>query len=266
MENIATYTTSGSSYNLKIKTDVTISQVKKGNASLGNGYSANSKTIFVIGDHNDNYKAYTGISNVPDVDSVGAGGVMVAYVKTGEKVAKFVAVTNAKTSDGDTEGIYILGKTPSAKKDSNDDTIYVTQAYVNGVYVAELELDGYTKSDGNVPRGYYGGVTTSGSNVVDWSDLQAAQSNGADFTKSTWYDSGSYVTDCGDGIISSQNHSNALTYDGDTVVIIVDGTKEMDAGDIDEVVCVDGDPAASDVVVLVPDDDNEHADYVFIIR
>ena len=266
LENIATYTTSGSSYNLKMKTDVTISQVKKGNASLGNGYSANSKTIFVIGDHNDNYKAYTGISNVPDVDSVGTGGVMVAYVKTGEKVAKFVAVTNAKTSDGDTEGIYILGKTPSAKKDSNDDTIYVTQAYVNGVYVAELELDGYTKSDGNVPRGYYGGVTTSGSNVVDWSDLQAAQSNGADFTKSTWYDSGSYVTDCGDGIISSQNHSNALTYDGDTVVIIVDGTKEMDAGDIDEVVCVDGDPAASDVVVLVPDDDNEHADYVFIIR
>ena len=50
------------------------------------------------------------------------------------------------------------------------------------------------------------------------------------------------------------------------MVIIVDGTKEMAPGDIDEVICVDGAPSDSDVVVIVPDDDNEHADYVFIIR
>ena len=266
LHQIATYTKSGSSYNIKLKKTVAIEQVKKGNAKLSGNYSANSKTIFVIGDHNDNYKAYTGISNVPDVDSVGTNGVKVAYVKDKETVAKFVAVTKAKTSDGDTEGIYILGKTPSAKKNSSDDTIYVTQAYVNGKYVAELELDGYDKVDGEVSRGYYGGVTTSGSNVVDWHDLLNAKKNGADYNQDDWYDFGSYVTDCGDGIISSQNHKTALTYDKDTVVIIVDGTKEMAPGDIDEVICVDGAPSDSDVVVIVPDDDNEHADYVFIIR
>ena len=244
---IVTYTKTGEKYNITVKDNTKITQIEKNKASLG-GATANSKTIFVIGDKNDNYKVYTGISNVPDVTS----SSLYCYAKSG--VAKFVVALNATTSDGDTNGIYILGKTASAKKDG-DDTIYVVEAYVNDEYVAELELDGYTKGE-TITRGYYAGVSTSGGNTVDWDDIKKATP-----------DSGSAVTDFGDGIISSETTS-ALTYDKDTIVIIVDGTKHIEGGDIDEIVYVEDDTDASSKVVLVEGtgSDEGHADYVFIIR
>ena len=248
---IATYTKTGEKYNITTdhEKDVEITQIQKNKANLG-GATANSKTIFVIGDKNDNYKVYTGIANVPNVTNKDAD--LYCYAKSG--VAKFVVALNATTSDGDTNGIYILGKTASAKKDG-DDTIYVVEAYVNDEYVAELELDGYTKGE-TITRGYYAGVSTSGGNTVDWDDIKKATP-----------DSGSAVTDFGDGIISSETTS-ALTYDKDTIVIIVDGTKHVEGGDIDEIVYVEDDTDASSKVVLVEGtgSDEGHADYVFIIR
>ena len=247
---IVTYTKTGEKYNITVKDNTKITQIEKNKASLG-GATANSKTIFVIGDKNDNYKVYTGIANVPDVTS----SSLYCYAKSG--VAKFVVALNATTSDGDTNGIYILGKTASAKKDG-DDTIYVVEAYVNDKYVAELELDGYTKGE-TITRGYYKGVSTSGGNTVDWGDLTNAYEDGD-------YNAGSAVIDFGNGIIASNSHPDALTYDDDTIVIIVDGTSQVDGGSIDEIVYVEDDEDASDVVVLVPDDDDAHADYIFIIR
>ena len=245
---IVTYTKTGEKYNITVKDDTKITQIQKNKANLG-GATANSKTIFVIGDKNDNYKVYTGIANVPNVTNKDAK--LYCYAKSG--VAKFVVALSATTSDGDTNGIYILGKTASAKKDG-DDTIYVVEAYVNDKYVAELELDGYTKGE-TITRGYYKGVSTSGGNTVDWGDI-----------KKTTPDSGSAVTDFGDGIIN--NGKGALTYDKDTTVIIVDGTKHIEGGDIDEIVYVKGDTNASSKVVLVEGtgSDEGHADYVFIIR
>ncbi|ALP95404.1 S-layer homology domain-containing protein [Intestinimonas butyriciproducens] len=245
---IVTYTKTGEKYNITVKDNTNITQIQKNKASLG-GATANSKTIFVIGDKNDNYKVYTGISNVPNVTNKDAK--LYCYAKSG--VAKFVVALSATTSDGDTNGIYILGKTASAKKDG-DDTIYVVEAYVNDEYVAELELDGYTKGE-TITRGYYKGVSTSGGNTVDWDDIKKATP-----------DSGSAVTDFGDGIIN--NGKGALTYDKDTTVIIVDGTKHVEGGDIDEIVYVKGDTDASSKVVLVEGtgSDEGHADYVFIIR
>ena len=247
---IVTYTKTGEKYNITVKDDTKITQIQKNKANLG-GATANSKTIFVIGDKNDNYKVYTGIANVPDVTS----SSLYCYAKSG--VAKFVVALNATTSDGDTNGIYILGKTASAKKDG-DDTIYVVEAYVNDKYVAELELDGYTKGE-TITRGYYKDVNTSGGTTVDWGDLTNAYEDGD-------YDAGSAVIDFGNGIIASNSHPDALTYDDDTIVIIVDGTSQVDGGSIDEIVYVEDDEDASDVVVLVPDDDDAHADYIFIIR
>ena len=155
---IVTYTKTGEKYNITVKDNTKITQIEKNKASLG-GATANSKTIFVIGDKNDNYKVYTGIANVPDVTS----SSLYCYAPSG--VAKFVVALNATTSDGDTNGIYILGKTASAKKDG-DDTIYVVEAYVNDEYVAELELDNYTKGE-TIHRGYYKDVNTSGGTTVD---------------------------------------------------------------------------------------------------
>lgn len=243
---IVTYTKTGEKYNITVKDDTKITQIQKNKANLG-GATANSKTIFVIGDKNDNYKVYTGIANVPNVTNKDAK--LYCYAKSG--VAKFVVALSATTSDGDTNGIYILGKTASAKKDG-DDTIYVVEAYVNDKYVAELELDGYTKGE-TITRGYYKDVSTSGGNTVDFSKLDPKK-----------VDAGSAVTDFGDGIIN--NGKGALTYDKDTTVIIVDGTSQVDGGSIDEIVYVEDDEDASDVVVLVPDDDDAHADYIFIIR
>ena len=249
---IVTYTKTGEKYNITVKDDTKITQIQKNKANLG-GATANSKTIFVIGDKNDNYKVYTGIANVPNVTNKDAK--LYCYAKSG--VAKFVVALSATTSDGDTNGIYILGKTASAKKDG-DDTIYVVEAYVNDKYVAELELDGYTKGE-TITRGYYKDVSTSGGNTVDWGDLTNAYEDGD-------YDAGSAVIDFGNGIIASNSHPDALTYDDDTIVIIVDGTSQVDGGSIDEIVYVEDDEDASDVVVLVPDDDDAHADYIFIIR
>lgn len=249
---IVTYTKTGEKYNITVKDDTKITQIQKNKANLG-GATANSKTIFVIGDKNDNYKVYTGISNVPNVTNKDAK--LYCYAKSG--VAKFVVALSATTSDGDTNGIYILGKTASAKKDG-DDTIYVVEAYVNDKYVAELELDNYTKGE-TIHRGYYKDVNTSGGTTVDWGDLTNAYEDGD-------YDAGSAVIDFGNGIIASNSHPDALTYDDDTIVIIVDGTSQVDGGSIDEIVYVEDDEDASDVVVLVPDDDDAHADYIFIIR
>ena len=249
---IVTYTKTGEKYNITVKDDTKITQIQKNKANLG-GATANSKTIFVIGDKNDNYKVYTGIANVPNVTNKDAK--LYCYAKSG--VAKFVVALNATTSDGDTNGIYILGKTASAKKDG-DDTIYVVEAYVNDEYVAELELDNYTKGE-TIHRGYYKDVNTSGGTTVDWGDLTNAYEDGD-------YDAGSAVIDFGNGIIASNSHPDALTYDDDTIVIIVDGTSQVDGGSIDEIVYVEDDEDASDVVVLVPDDDDAHADYIFIIR
>ena len=251
---IVTYTKTGEKYNITVKDDTKITQIQKNKANLG-GATANSKTIFVIGDKNDNYKVYTGISNVPNVTNKDAK--LYCYAKSG--VAKFVVALNATTSDGDTNGIYILGKTASAKKDG-DDTIYVVEAYVNDKYVAELELDGYTKGE-TITRGYYKDVNTSGGTTVDWGDLTNAYEDGD-------YDAGSAVIDFGNGIIASNSHPDALTYDDDTIVIIVDGTKHIEGGDIDEIVYVKGDTNASSKVVLVEGtgSDEGHADYVFIIR
>ena len=245
---IVTYTKTGEKYNITVKDNTKITQIQKNKANLG-GATANSKTIFVIGDKNDNYKVYTGISNVPNVTNKDAK--LYCYEKSG--VAKFVVALSATTSDGDTNGIYILGKTASAKKDG-DDTIYVVEAYVNDEYVAELELDGYTKGE-TITRGYYKDVSTSGGNTVDFSKLDPKK-----------VDAGSAVTDFGDGIIN--NGKGALTYDKDTTVIIVDGTKHVEGGDIDEIVYVEGDTDASSKVVLVEGtgSDEGHADYVFIIR
>ena len=249
---IVTYTKTGEKYNITVKDDTKITQIQKNKANLG-GATANSKTIFVIGDKNDNYKVYTGIANVPDVTS----SSLYCYAKSG--VAKFVVALNATTSDGDTNGIYILGKTASAKKDG-DDTIYVVEAYVNDEYVAELELDNYTKGE-TIHRGYYKDVNTSGGTTVDWGDLTNAYEDGD-------YDAGSAVIDFGNGIIASNSHPDALTYDDDTIVIIVDGTKHVEGGDIDEIVYVEDDTDASSKVVLVEGtgSDEGHADYVFIIR
>ena len=249
---IVTYTKTGEKYNITVKDDTKITQIQKNKANLG-GATANSKTIFVIGDKNDNYKVYTGIANVPNVTNKDAK--LYCYAPSG--VAKFVVALNATTSDGDTNGIYILGKTASAKKDG-DDTIYVVEAYVNDEYVAELELDNYTKGE-TIHRGYYKDVNTSGGTTVDWGDLTNAYEDGD-------YDAGSAVIDFGNGIIASNSHPDALTYDDDTIVIIVDGTSQVDGGSIDEIVYVEDDEDASDVVVLVPDDDDAHADYICIIR
>ena len=161
---IVTYTKTGEKYNITVKDNTKITQIEKNKASLG-GATANSKTIFVIGDKNDNYKVYTGIANVPNVTNKDAK--LYCYAPSG--VAKFVVALSATTSDGDTNGIYILGKTASAKKDG-DDTIYVVEAYVNDEYVAELELDNYTKGE-TIHRGYYKDVNTSGGTTVDWATL-----------------------------------------------------------------------------------------------
>ena len=249
---IVTYTKTGEKYNITVKDDTKITQIQKNKANLG-GATANSKTIFVIGDKNDNYKVYTGIANVPNVTNKDAK--LYCYAPSG--VAKFVVALSATTSDGDTNGIYILGKTASAKKDG-DDTIYVVEAYVNDEYVAELELDNYTKGE-TIHRGYYKDVNTSGGTTVDWGDLTNAYEDGD-------YDAGSAVIDFGNGIIASNSHPDALTYDDDTIVIIVDGTSQVDGGSIDEIVYVEDDEDASDVVVLGPNDDDAHADYIFIIR
>ena len=61
-----TYTKTGEKYNITVKDNTKITQIEKNKANLG-GATANSKTIFVIGDKNDNYKVYTGIANVPNV-------------------------------------------------------------------------------------------------------------------------------------------------------------------------------------------------------
>ena len=250
---------SGNTYNIaEVKSSgvKSINQVKKNVPKLStlNDTIANSNTLFLIGDKDDNFKAYTGIANVPTVKNpVGGTASYHCYAKNGS-VASFVVVTNAASTGSSGKSIYVLSNSvTTAKKDGS--TIYTVEAVVDGKYNEALVVDATTKP--TVPAGYYDDITLNGDGSVASSDV------------STPDDTGKLLTYFGNSVISTS--AKTLSYDKDTVVVVVDGGDATVDASIDEVIYIGKNEPNNSMIVLVEGAEsdgtpNGHADYVFIIR
>ena len=114
---------------------------ENGKVNVGAGQSgavkANSATVFVVVDDDDNVTSYTGVSNVPTIKVKGGTAITAKYVmaKTAG-YAKYVFIDAGDAAiDGATKGssdfIYLL-KWDSTGKDADKNDYYVYKALVNG--------------------------------------------------------------------------------------------------------------------------------------
>lgn len=121
----------------KTGTTVTSSDViTNGSTTLAvTGVKANSSTIFVVKDSDDDITVYTGIANAPTVTATGST-TLYAVKNSNNSYAKFVFVdaANATVVEGtstNSEYVYLL-KQDSKNVDGDGDKYYTFKALVNG--------------------------------------------------------------------------------------------------------------------------------------
>ena len=110
-------------------------QVKKGTTNLGNSVVADANTVFVLLDAKNKASTYTGIANVPTVDS----DTYMAAVGIGSAssyVASVVFVTGAATKVDAADVIYVFDTNASVSKDGTT-TLYTYQVVKNGAITTE---------------------------------------------------------------------------------------------------------------------------------
>jgi hypothetical protein len=117
--------------------------VSNGNATLssmfgsGSARKANGKTVFLIKDSSGNYKAYTGIKNVPTIESDGCGTsfIITSFADTKDAAARVVYVdltdSHAIMKSSDTIFIHVASNVGQSVNSSGD-SYFEFEAYVNG--------------------------------------------------------------------------------------------------------------------------------------
>ena len=122
--------------------DTTLLNIENGVASFKastDRYTANSNTVFIVADSDDDsyddydFSIYTGVKNVPDI--AGQAGAKVDVAADEDSVAKVVYVEDADVS-GSTDVIYALADTdPKIVRNSDISDYYEIDAVVNGEVV-----------------------------------------------------------------------------------------------------------------------------------
>ena len=122
--------------------DTTLLNIENGVASFKastDRYTANSNTVFIVADSDDDsyddydFSIYTGVKNVPDI--AGQAGAKVDVAADEDGVAKVVYVEDADVS-GSTDVIYALADTdPKIVRNSDISDYYEIDAVVNGEVV-----------------------------------------------------------------------------------------------------------------------------------
>ena len=253
------YSVSGSSYNLKVRTNnASVTQLKNNTPSLG-GVVANSKTLFLVQNQTTgNWSAYTGIANAPTIDT-GNSEIFFGYSKDGT-TANFVVAFNAKTTGDTSTGIYVLSGNIFKVKDG-DSTVYSVEAVVDGEYTEQLVLSDYV-SGTVIPAGFYGGKMLNSDKSVSIGQLSVPTATGDLVT----YWNGEVIRTAG----APAGYNSALTVDGKTVVIAIDSEKYT-ATEVtkDEILFFSAGDTHNSIVVAVPGTTSStlgHADVIYIIR
>ena len=122
--------------------DTTLLNIENGVASFKastDRYTANSNTVFIVADSDDDsyddydFSIYTGVKNVPDI--AGQAGAKVDVAADEDGVAKVVYIEDADVS-GSTDVIYALADTdPKIVRNSDISDYYEIDAVVNGEVV-----------------------------------------------------------------------------------------------------------------------------------
>ncbi len=149
---------------------------KAGGSGNVNVY-ANSKTIFVVEDVDDpdNYTAYTGVKNAPDVKVTAASDADVYYFCKEGSMATIVFIVNPDSKitieDNNTDMLFLAGESRSKLINTSDDTYFELNAVVNNkietVKVADdVKIDGTAVSDLSDLNGLFKSYSTNKHGVI----------------------------------------------------------------------------------------------------
>ena len=221
------------------------------NTNKGERYTANSNTVFVIAESDDDslddydYTVYTGVKNVPDIDGRNGTKAVVATEKD-SKVAKVVYIQDADVA-GTGEVIFVetdadaklikdseLGnyyeieavvdgqvKTLNVKQNSSADTALIADKGIVALKSVTENSDGLVTS----VREYKGYDKVTGDGFIEGSSTQKAEKDtvGLDGTRYSWTDDVVVVRYDYKGDFSTSRISSIKNDPNDKFVAVLDG-------------------------------------------
>jgi hypothetical protein len=173
-----TYSEDEDGYNLTVKNSAAIEgknvKIESGKSAItidNQSYYTNNSTVYLIyNTTDDEYTAYTGMSNVPNIDATGVWGAMVQNSSTGRVEYIYLKVASDTISGASDDVIYIVA---SSKSDLISDELgdyYEYNALVNGEITTLKVKDGVSITGDKIVKGVTtntkGLVTALGSNVT----------------------------------------------------------------------------------------------------
>ena len=242
---IYSYTVSGSKYALTSVSEKDVTTVKEGNATLGTGVYADSKTVFVV-KAGSSWEVYTGIANVPNLTAPkdGTFEAVAACDKNGTADVVFVTVSDRSGTENLANSIYVLNEKPTVSKNADGGKVYTYTVIYKGEKV-EMKADGEFKT---IQTGLYLSSSVTANGVL---------------TALGDYTAPAEATKASNGIVATAD--KAYTVTDDTVFIAVDDEDiaEVDLGYI----TTKTDDSKGDLINVIPDKDNNNlAAYVFILE
>ena len=209
---------------------------------------ANSNTVFLLDDGDDNYTVYTGVANVPDISGTSTS-TAVYYSIGSSTVARVVYVKNADV-EGEGSVVFIeADKGAKAIKDS-EGNYYELNAVVDGEITTIL-----VKTGTDAAKALVEGTDGNGAGVT----------NGMVAYKSLVYNSDGLVTDVRNNGLDTDNYTGTREYErnDDTVGLGYASTKYYTYSDDVVVVYYDGDDLRTARITSVGDDEDDSVIAVF---
>ena len=189
-------------------------------ATSSTNFYADKDTVFLVneGDDDDDFDAYVGYENVPNVDASN-GSKLVAYVNK-DGVAKVVVLTNITSNGSSDDVIFVVGNTTAKANKSGSTTYYVYDAVVNGEVTTIKVKDGsdaytYAKQIKDDTIGVFFGQTKNSSGYTTKLDTKTPKDvevNGKTTAKDTFVD---YSAREYEGVKRESSGGN-LTFDTNT--------------------------------------------------
>lgn len=226
----------------------------------GVSVSAKSSTVFLVGKENDDddtcdYTVYTGYSNIPGMSN-GAYGF--AYNSDDSGAVEYVYLVTA-SFDGDAPDGYVYVQDGVADYEDNDGNYIYTVVDAEGTDDATITVDPDAAST-ITAAGFYKITQVDDDGVVTKLAAPADDEVLVD------------VTGSGDGVFSTEKKS--VSYDSATICVVVDLDEDgdfseadtFDPGSVDVTTTADDDGTYASVQAIIVGDDNDTADYIYLLR
>ena len=204
--------------------DVAIENGKAGfDAMNGNPFSANSNTVFIVVDSDDDsyddydVSVYTGIKNVPDTDAIANKTVSAVALDNKGAVARVVYIEDGDVSGTDEVIFAIANSNAKIQKDSENGEYYEIDAVVDGAKDTLEVKAGSTSAVNALVKN----INNDAASISSTKSVVALKS----------------MTENSDGFISSAKVYTEMDADGDGVLnagdsLYVTGTKKAEDGTV----------------------------------